>query len=80
MVHLVTDNSDITYCSLFVARGFDQEPTDLVLNLKRFKLKRMLKKTSGLSDDDVNKLRSISPQHPLMNCSVLNDAIVQQWA
>ncbi|MFT5250535.1 MAG: integrase [bacterium] len=50
----------------FVARGFDQELTDLVLNLKRFKLEKNAKKPAVLSDDDVNKLRSISPQHPLI--------------
>jgi hypothetical protein len=49
MVHLVTAIPILLIVhQLFVARGFDQELTDLVLNLKRFKLKRMLKKTSGL--------------------------------
>jgi hypothetical protein len=51
------------------------------IKLKTFQLKRMLKKTSGLSDDDVNKLRSISPQHPLIDkFAQFSMILVQQWA
>lgn len=43
----------------FIANGFDDERTDFVLSLKRFSLNNNGKKPTVLTDEDINKLRSV---------------------
>ena len=50
----------------FVAKGFEDEKTDLILTLKRFKLEKNAKKSTVLNDDDIEKLRNVPRSHPLI--------------
>lgn len=49
----------------FVTKAFDDELTQFVLSLKRFKLENNGKKPTVLNDDDITKIRNIPGDHPL---------------
>jgi len=49
----------------FVAKAFDENKTDFVLSLKRFQLENNGRKPTVLSDNDIDKLRSVPSTHPL---------------
>lgn len=49
----------------FIAKAFDDDKTDFILSLKRFKLENNGKKPTVLNDDDISKLRSVPRKHPL---------------
>lgn len=49
----------------FIAKAFDEDKTDFVLSLKRFKLENNGKKPTVLNDADITELRNVSRTNPL---------------
>jgi integrase len=51
----------------FIAKANDEDKTEFILSLKRFKLGNNGKKPTVLNDEDINKLRAVERAHPLFH-------------